>query len=114
MRKKVRVVELGRHDTSDGYHTFDELYDHRIALFFALMRSHPQISWRANNHADGTGYDNFFICGMELPSGQVTYHVPNERWIELDNYGISTYSRAPHWDGHSPQDVVDRLNEWRP
>jgi len=35
---------------SDGYHSFNELYEHRNLLFINLMRSNPEISWRANNH----------------------------------------------------------------
>lgn len=36
--------------TSDGYHTFDELYEHRMALTLGLMKNCPKISWRSRNH----------------------------------------------------------------
>ena len=99
-------------NTSDGYHTFKELYDHRIALFIALMRSNPLISWRANNHEDGTGFEGWFIAGMHLPTGDITYHLPESDWTKLDYSGIATSNKAPKWDGHSANDVVERLNKW--
>ena len=110
----ISLIEEEKIDenTSDGYHTFKELYDHRIALFIALMKSHPEISWRANNHDDGTGIDNWFIAGMHLPAGDISYHLPATDWTKLDNVGIKTSNRSPKWDGHTPADVVSRLNSW--
>lgn len=99
-------------NTSDGYHTFKELYDHRIALFIALMRSNPLISWRANNHEDGIGFEGWFIAGMHLPTGDITYHLPDSDWTKLDYSGIATSNKAPKWDGHTASDVVERLNKW--
>ena len=97
---------------SDGYHTFQELYDHRCHLFIALMRSNPEIAWRANNHSDGTSYENWFIGGMNLPTGQITYHLPIWMWKMLDGKGIKTTNKAPEWDGHTSKDVISRLKEW--
>lgn len=99
---------------SDGYHTFTELYEHRHALYIKLLRCNPSISWRANNHHDGTMYPNWFIAGMQLPAGQVSYHLPVELWEKLNGCGIATSNTAPIYDGHSPADVVTRLNEWTP
>ncbi|MDQ3562738.1 MAG: hypothetical protein M3436_00895 [Pseudomonadota bacterium] len=97
---------------SDGYHTFNELYDHRCHLFVALMRSNPSIAWRANNHDDGTMFDGWFVCGMHLPTGDISYHLPVAMWTMLDNRGIETTLRAPPWDGHTAADVVARLAAW--
>ena len=94
---------------SDGYHTFDELYEHRHALFVALMKSHPDISWRSLEHHDGSSYDGYFIGGIELPSGMITYHMPMAFYTLLD--GIDTMPRAYKWDGHTSDDVVERLKE---
>lgn len=97
---------------SDGYHTFDELYDHRCHLFIALMRSNPKISWRANNHEDGTMFRDWFIAGMHLPNGDISYHLPQWMWRMLDHSGITTSNLAPKWDGHTAEDVVALLAEW--
>ena len=96
-------------DVSDGYHTFSELYDHRCHLFIALMRSNPKISWRANNHGDGTMFPGWFIAGMDLPTGQISYHLPLWMWEMLDGCSVATTNKAPEWDGHTPSDVVKRL-----
>jgi hypothetical protein len=99
-------------DISDGYHTFDELYEHRHALFLALARriagSRPDRIWRSKLHHDGSSFTGWFIMGIDrLPGEQVTYHLPMRFWdgvefaIELD--------RAPEWDGHSSVDVLARL-----
>ena len=93
---------------SDGYHTFDELYEHRCHLFAALMRSNPELSWRANNHEDGTMYGGWFVAGMHLPTGDISYHMPISMWEMLDDVGIATSNRCPKWDGHTTYDVVDR------
>lgn len=103
---------------SDGYHTFDELYDHRCHLFIALMQSHPEISWRARKHQDGSSYPDWFIAGMHLPDGDITYHLPAWMWSMLDGvYGesfkvIAPLEFAPPWDGHTSADVVKRLASW--
>lgn len=97
---------------SDGYHTFDELYDHRCHLFAALMRSNPSIAWRANNHDDGEMYEGWFVCGMHLPAGDISYHLPAWMWQMLDGCGITTTLRAPKWDGHTAANVVERLAAW--
>src|SRR5574343_1157886 len=94
---------------SDGFHTFDELYEHRCQLFAALMHCRRDISWKAGYHSDGTMFDGWFIAGMDLPTGRITYHLPATMWNLL---GVPSYERAPEWDGHTPQDVVSRLNEW--
>lgn len=95
---------------SDGYHTFDELYEHRHALLIALMVSNPDISWKSRRHSDGSdSYDGWFLAGMTLPTGQITYHLPNRlfnacRVVEL--------YVPPKYDGHTSTDVVDRLTNW--
>ena len=97
---------------SDGYHTFNELYEHRHMLFIALMRSNRRISWRANNHADGTMYDGWFVAGIHLPTGDISYHLPISMWEMLDHSLIETTNKAPVWDGHTAADVIQRLKEW--
>lgn len=99
-------------EVSDGYHTFDELYDHRCHLFIALMRSNPEISWRANNHEDGTMFPGWFIAGMDLPDGTISYHLPFWMWKMLDRCEVITTNLAPAWDGHTPKDVITRLAMW--
>lgn len=98
--------------TSDGYHTFDELYAHRIQLWIALclwvhtFGASPV--WRSRLHSDGTSFDGWFVLGIfEKPGRQITYHLPMERWAECDF--ATTLDRAPEFDGHTPADVLERL-----
>jgi hypothetical protein len=101
---------------SDGYHTFDELYEHRIALFIALCRifidatENPALVWRSKLHADGTMFEGWFILGMDtIYSGQITYHLPLSKWEETSF--AETRDKAPEWDGHTPDDVLERLKK---
>lgn len=97
---------------SDGYHTFDELYEHRCSLFLALMASNPAISWASTLHDDGSSFDGWFIAGMNLPTGAVTYHLPAGMWSLACETKATILERAPKWDGHTAADVVKRLQAW--
>jgi hypothetical protein len=109
----------------DGYHTFDELYDHRFALFIALCKSLLEHSedlyvdgqvtpyrnggiWRSKLHHDGSSFDGWFIMGIRTDhSKQITYHLPLSKW---DETGFAyTLEVAPEWDGHTSDDVIERL-----
>jgi len=94
---------------SDGYHTFDELYEHRCLLFLNLMAAKPEVSWRARRHDDGSAIKGYWVAGMRLPAGDVSYHVPDRMWKLLDRHAIQTLPKAPPWDGHTPADVLRRL-----
>ena len=104
---------------SDGYHTFDELYEHRIVLFIALCRfiesEHPSecgeyLIWRSKLHHDGSSFEGWFILGINKVKGeQITYHLPLSKWEETDF--AETLEKAPEWDGHTANDVLERLKK---
>lgn len=102
-------------DVSDGYHSFRELYQHRCTLFAALCQAYASRAWRAKLHHDGTGFDGWFIAGLAvpLPGGDkhITYHLPMSDWHLFDDV-YDTRERAPEWDGHTAEDVVQRLRSW--
>ena len=98
-------------DTSDGYHTFRELYAHRRALTAALATT--TTAWRSKSHhpLDAPIYDGFFIVGIEFPTvGAITYHYELEHWDDFRQ--IPALEHAPKWDGATPDDTVTRLLEW--
>jgi hypothetical protein len=68
---------------TDGYHTFGELYEHRSALLASIMREFPALSWMARQHHDGSAYPGWFIAGMQLPTGQISYHLRIDPWWSL-------------------------------
>jgi hypothetical protein len=96
--------------TSDGYHTFDELYYHRMILFSVICNQNKRMSWKSKKHFDDKKdpmYDGYFIVGIETPLGQYSYHYKKEYWHLFD---VKEIPNAPEWDGHKPEDVVRLLS----
>jgi len=106
----LHAAKPGTH--SDGYHTFDELYQHRCTLFLALMRSNPGLSWFSSAHHDETVWEGWFIAGMTLPTGDVTYHLPTTMWDLAVKTGATLLRTGREWDGHTAADVVKRIQAW--
>jgi len=99
-------------EISDGFHTFTELYEHRCTLWIALCRftkrERLRHVWRSKLHSDGSGYEGWFLLGMHTRKGeQITYHLPMKDWPRTSF--ATTLERAPEFDGHTSQDVLDRL-----
>ena len=98
-------------ETSDGYHTFNELYEHRSVLFIALIREMGnQMGWKSWKHDDGTMFDGMFICGLKLPGTDtaITYHLEAKYWDKVD---VCELDKAYPWDGHTSEDVIKRLEK---
>jgi hypothetical protein len=98
MSKTFKIVNG---DISDGYHTFDELYEHRCLLFLALCNMHPDACfWKPD-------YENWFILYWESPAGQISYHLPKDLQVSLSpKIKLDPDHR---WDGHTSDGVLDRL-----
>lgn len=99
-------------EVSDGFHTMDELYEHRIVLYIKLAKAmcSKHIVWRSKMHSDGSSYDGWFILGINQDKGnQITYHLPDEFWEET-TFAL-TEPFAPEFDGHTAGDVLERLKE---
>lgn len=100
--EEMRNLGISRKDISDGRHTFGDLYYHRMILFSIILNQNPDISWKAKQHHDGTMFDGDFICGIDTPEGQYTYHYKLKYW---DNFKVKELEYAPEYDGHKPSDV---------
>jgi hypothetical protein len=105
-----------RQEVSDGYHTFGELYDHRIVLFHALAKrlaADPATPenlrpWRSETHFDGSSFFGYFHAGIgHEPGTQISYHIGLDWWATFDF--CQTLNNSPEWDGHTPKDVITRL-----
>lgn len=94
-------------ETSDGYHTFNELYHHRAVLFSVIVANYPDRAWKAKKHHDGTMYDGMFIVGIETPDGQATYHYDIDPYWDMFNCRV--LDNAPEWDGHTPAQAIERI-----
>lgn len=97
---------------SDGYHTFEELYRHRNLLFLSLIAQNRETAWISRVHENGTSFSGYFIAGIQLPSGTVTYHLPEILWDLTVRLKPEVKLRAPKWDGHTSEDVSIRLEKW--
>ena len=101
LASKIIKSEMGL--VSDGYHTSDELYFHRMMLFSIICNTYKDKAWKSKLHDDGTMYDNYFIVGITTPEGDYTYHYHMEYWGHFED--IKELPNAPKWDGHEPSDI---------
>lgn len=116
----IKENQLDTNKISDGYHTFGELYGHRIQLFITLVNTLVKntqnngegvgdFCWKSRKHSDGSEWEGWFIAGIFKEKGkQITYHLPVEVWDELMCIEML---KAPEYDGHSPTDVLERLKK---
>lgn len=129
LNKGIQVFkEAGGYENgiSDGHHTFDELYEFRLMYNAALFNEwadnfeydrrmeewelSPKYdvhkSWKHHDGEDCFGGGWFIVVAM-LPTGQITNHYKAEHF---DLFKIPEESKAKYeWDGHIPQDVLNRL-----
>lgn len=104
--KYVFNVE-NKQQISDGYHTFEELYYHRMVLFSVICNQNKSRSWKSKLHDDGTMFDDYFIVGVTTEEGEYTYHYHLDYWNHFD---VVEVDRAPVWDGHKPEDITRLLS----
>jgi hypothetical protein len=101
MSKTFKIVDG---DISDGYHTFAELYNHRVLLYIALIKMTQFPCYYKPDH-----YPGWDAVYLELPTGQISYHIPFQ-------YRDALIGRAKEvgeeyeWDGHDSDVVRSRLN----
>jgi hypothetical protein len=110
-RKESEITE----NTSDGYHTFKELYEFRkvynAGLFnewanFDIPQYDVHKSWK---HHDGELCfgGGWFIVVANLPNGQISNHYEAKDW-ELFQIPIAEKAKY-EFDGHTGKDVLDRI-----
>ena len=99
-------------ETSDGYHTFNELYHHRAVLFSVIVKAFPDRAWKSRKHHDGSMYDGMFIVGIETPDGQASYHYDIDPYWDM--FKCKELEYAPEWDGHTPAQAIARIGKLEP
>ena len=100
-------------NTSDGYHTFNELYEFRMAYNAALFNEFA-IQGKYSVHKSKRHYSGeecfgggWFIVVALLPEGQISNHYKLEYW---NLFKIPEFDRALYrFDGHTGKDVIHRL-----
>ena len=129
---KLLPENAAKGNISDGYHTFDELYEfkkvYNVALFnewgkqfdknqeinikdeqaFSSYRPLYSVhkSWRHNDGELCFGGEWFIVVAI-LPTGQISNHYEAKDW---DLFKIPEVDKALYpFDNHTPQDVLTRL-----
>ena len=119
INRQIQLVKPLSGQVSDGYHTFEELYEQRTVMFAIIgkMISHnvsDKSVWRSLVHSDGTSYPGYFIAGLFTePGKQITYHVPIVYWSVFSYF--EERGKAPEFDGHTSEEALQRLTrllEW--
>lgn len=115
----TRAYEAGQEakkitgETSDGYHTFNELYEFRrlynALLFNEWAKQGKYDIHKSERHSDGQECfgGNWFIVVAQLPTGQISNHYEIEYW---NLFQCEIRERGAEWDGHTPKDVLIRLS----
>ena len=110
----LKVVEVTE-NTSDGYHTFKELYEYRklynAGLFNEWAKQGLYNVHKSERHSDGEQCfgGGWFIVVATLPTGDISNHYEMSDW---DLFNCEIREKAKEWDGHTPQDVAKRLNDF--
>ena len=115
------IQDIG--DLSDGYHTFNELYEFRKIYNTALFNEWARL-WRIGEddevnfdvHKSWEHHDGelcfgggWFIVSAMLPTGLISNHYKAEDW---DLFKIPEVEKALHeFDGHTSEDVLNRLKK---
>ena len=91
-------------DLSDGYHTFNDLYQQRCVLFAALVKANKDKAWKTRFHEDGEPCfgGGWFLVTIDTPEGCYGYHYEEKYW---DLFDCKELERAKHWDGYTDKDV---------
>lgn len=124
---------INDNNISDGWHTFDQLYEIRkaynVALFNEWGNPNTTVRFLDDNEFDGVGsttgirynvhkskrhYDGeecfgggWFIVVAVFPTGQISNHYKLEDW---DLFNIPETEKALfEFDGHTTEDVINRL-----
>ena len=117
---------------SDKWHTFEDLYNHRMAFNIALcnmLRKRNGLEealynefpssvtpyephtycYKSKRHHDNENdpmFEGSFIVVIESPNGQISYHYKLAEW---DKFKIEEREEANKYDGHTPEDTIKRL-----
>ena len=119
---KSHLKSFDENKISDGWHTFDDLYEFRKVYNATLFNEWTQYAipqfdvHKSIRHYDGELCfgGGWFIVVAILPTGQISNHYKMDDW---NLFKIPEYDKAKYpFDGHTPYDVIQRLlslHKWK-
>lgn len=115
-------MDVWAQECNDGYHTFNELYEHRHALFCALTKLYDNYltpigsrvkCFKSKHHHPNNDamMDGWFIVWIEVnkligPMDIISYHLPISWW---DRFKLMEMKFGPLYNGYSSEDVLKRI-----
>jgi hypothetical protein len=102
-------------DTSDGFHTFAELYHYRMLYNALLVNEWARQGFydvhKSVRHSDGSVcFDGrWFVVYAQLPTGQISNHYEIGDWYK---FHVPIRNTAAEWDGHTPQEAARRMERF--
>ena len=118
LNQKIALLKKQGYDVqtiSDGYHTFSELYELRLAYNAALFNEwtsgkkydvHKSKTFQDIETGEYTQWEGWFIVVAETPNGQIGNHYPVAAW---DKFKVAEKEKANAWDGNMPDTICERL-----
>lgn len=101
--------------TSDGFHTFDELYAYRKAYHAMWVKAnkgnaeygiHKSLRHSSGEPCFGGGW---FIVVASLPTGQISNHYKLKDW---DLFECEARELPDPYDGHTPAQSLQRMMDF--
>ncbi len=104
-----------RGEISDGYHTFNELYQYRMlynAIAFNELCNRGFKVQKSIRHNDGELCfgGSYFIVIADLPTGQVSNHYKIKYWDLFHVQEVEILTIV--YDGHTANEAADRLESF--
>lgn len=119
IEEAIKEAQKVTEDTSDGYHTFKELYQFRKLYNAGFFNGLPK--WcdvhKSKKHSDGKDCfgGGWFIVVAYLPTDGALGMKQISNHYELKDWGLfqcEERGRADAWDGHTSQDVMTRPEQY--
>lgn len=118
---KANIPEITG-ETSDGFHTFNELYYYRLCYNAALINTLVSLKdtlpnsfkdikvCKSKKHFGGEPCygGGWFIVMISTPWGQISNHYKLEYW---DMFDCPVTKQSWKWDGHGMKEAMERLNK---
>ena len=94
---------------TDGYHSFDELYEHRNLLFLNFLIHADYREEVTTYYTEDPNIPGWILVVMKSKKlGQISYHM-EEGYSQFLKYITKIPWEQHEWDGHTSQEVIYRL-----